>query len=92
MGGNLENCPPLFSWRKIMLSKEDFENLTYDTNSYEELINAIGMDLMRMNNNIYPKLHSMPMVANEDMDMLVQIFNRLSDIQKDVMEIIRERY
>ena len=75
-----------------MLSKEDFENLTYDTNSYEELINAIGMDLMRMNNNIYPKLHSMPMVANKDMDSLVSIFNRLSDIQRDVMEIIRERY
>ena len=75
-----------------MLSKEDFENLTYDTNSYEELINAIGMDLMRMNNNIYPKLHSMPMVANKDMDSLVSIFNRLSDIQKDVMEIVRERF
>ena len=75
-----------------MLSKEDFDNLTYDTNSYEELINAIGMDLMKMNNNIYPKLNSMPMVANEDMDNLIQIFNRLSDIQKDIMEIIRERY
>jgi hypothetical protein len=83
---------PSFFLEKIMLSKEDFENLTYETNSFEELINAIGMDLMRMNNNIYPKLHSMPMVANEDMDMLVQIFNRLSDIQKDVIEIIRERY
>ena len=50
------------------------------------------MDLMRMNNNIYPKLHSMPMVANKHMDSLVSIFNRLSDIQKDVMEIIRERF
>jgi len=75
-----------------MLSKEDFDNLTYDTNSYEELINAIGMDLMKMNNNIYPKLNSMPMVATEDMDTLIQIFNRLSDIQKDIMEIIRKRY
>jgi len=75
-----------------MLSKEDLEMIDYDTNSYEEMINAIGLDLMRMNNAIYPKLHSMPMVSNEDMDSLVQIFKRLSDIQKDVIEIIRERY
>lgn len=75
-----------------MLSKDDLEMIDYDTNSFEEMINAIGLDLMRMNNAIYPKLHSMPMVANEDMDKLVQIFNRLSDIQKDVIEIIRERF
>ena len=66
-----------------MLSKDDLEMIDYDTNSFEEMINAIGLDLMRMNNAIYPKLHSMPMVANEDMNKLVQIFNRLSDIQKD---------
>ena len=75
-----------------MLSEDDLKMINYDTNSYEEMINAIGLDLMRMNNNIYPKLHSMPMVANEDMNKLVQIFNRLSDIQKDCIEIIRERY
>lgn len=75
-----------------MLSKDDLEMIDYDTNSYEEMINAIGLDLMRMNNAIYPKLHSMPMVANKDMNKLVQIFNRLSDIQKDCIEIIRERY
>ena len=75
-----------------MLSKDDLEMIDYDTNSFEEMINAIGLDLMRMNNAIYPKLHSMPMVANEDMNKLVQIFNRLSDIQKDCIEIIRERY
>lgn len=70
------------------MSKKNFNN--YDTNSIDDIFYELGLDLMRINNLIYPKLHSENIICkNKDMELLIQIYSELKETQKTIMCKIR---
>ncbi len=73
-----------------MLNNEEMEMLSYDTNSEEEMLTALGLDLMRINNNLYPKLDCMP-IDDESNGFLKMVYEQLSSTQAEIMKRLREK-
>lgn len=73
-----------------MLNNKEMENLSYDTNSEEEMLTALGLDLMRINNCLYPKLDCMP-IDDEANGFLKMVYEQLSSTQAEIMQRIRNK-
>ena len=68
---------------------EDF-NYSMNTNCPHELMCAIALQLMKINNRLYPKLDSMPMADDEEMGRLKAVYHSLANTQDELMDYIRK--
>ena len=68
--------------------KNDFSD--YDTNSVEELLTELGLDLMRINNKLFPKLGCMPFASKDDEGLMLAIYHSLANTQSEVMSRLRK--
>ena len=66
------------------------ENYTYDTNSIDDFITKIAIDLNVINNAVYTKKDNFILANETEKKLLMDSYITLADVQARLMKHIRE--
>lgn len=66
------------------------ENYTYDTNSIDDFITKIALDLNSINNAVYTKKDNFILANETEKRLLIETYQNLADVQARLMKHIRE--
>ena len=65
------------------------ENYTYDTNSIDDFITKIAIDLNAINNAVYTKKDNFILANDTEYTLLIETYKTLADVQARLMQHIR---
>ena len=65
------------------------ENYTYDTNSIDDFITKIAIDLNAINNAVYTKKDNFIFASETEERLLRETYKSLADVQARLMQHIR---
>ena len=66
------------------------ENYTYDTNSIDDFITKMALDLNAINNAVYTKKDNFILANETEKKLLMDSYLTLADVQARLMKHIRE--